>query len=249
MAIDKIPTFSQVSRDNASDGHERVDRKLKAEAAPARDARVDEVSKLYEKQFLNEMVKAMRSTVSYSDTSKPSMAENIYRDQLDSQYVEVWGEQGGLGFSDIIYNELMEKFQPYLGHDSANKLKMMGDAKVSNRDLSKVSEVKGQETPTPQLPLRVEVKPNNNGTPAKVQSPWDSKVLMQTRIGDQATVVLDHGSGLKSTLMFKGVSNALQPGQVLAKGAPIGTLSPEINSFFWNINAKLGPAPEAALDL
>ena len=77
-----------------------------------REPQVDMVAKLYEKQFLREMVKAMRSTVSFSEMTKPSMAEDIFRSQLDEQYVEAWGDKGGIGLGDIIYESLMDRLSP-----------------------------------------------------------------------------------------------------------------------------------------
>lgn len=74
-----------------------------------RDVRVLEAAKMYEKYFLGQMMKAMRSTVAKSDLEKPSMGEGIYREQLDDQYVDSWGERGGIGLADMIHDELLGK--------------------------------------------------------------------------------------------------------------------------------------------
>lgn len=76
-----------------------------------------EVADLYEKQFLGEMMKAMRGTAGEGkDQLIPvSQAEKIYKEQLDQQYVEQWGANGGVGMSDMIYNQLIEKYGPQLG--------------------------------------------------------------------------------------------------------------------------------------
>src|SRR4051812_7776266 len=79
--------------------------------------RLREAAKLYEEQFLGEMVKAMRKTVSESDFLKPGMGEKIYRDQLDQQYVENWADQGGIGLADLI----VEQFQSNQGQGPAKK--------------------------------------------------------------------------------------------------------------------------------
>jgi Rod binding domain-containing protein len=77
------------------------------------EKKMHEVADLYEKQFLGEMVKAMRSTVSYSAYSQPSMAEQIYRDKMYEEYVQNWSKKGGVGFSKIIYQQLLERYSPY----------------------------------------------------------------------------------------------------------------------------------------
>lgn len=69
-------------------------------------------SKMYEKQFLQEMMRAMRKTVEHSEFSKPSMAERIYQDEMYEQYTEQWVENGGNGLADKIYSELKEKILP-----------------------------------------------------------------------------------------------------------------------------------------
>lgn len=86
--------------------------KARLQPAPSLDDKLKEVSKLYERQFLQEMVKAMRSTVDHSEFSKPSMAENIYKDQLFDQYAEQWVESGGNGLAKQIYDELKDKILP-----------------------------------------------------------------------------------------------------------------------------------------
>lgn len=77
--------------------------------ADGRDPRVMNAAKMYERYFLGQMMKAMRSTVAKSELEKPSMGENIYREQLDDQYVESWSERGGIGLADMIHDELVGK--------------------------------------------------------------------------------------------------------------------------------------------
>ena len=69
-----------------------------------------EVAQLYEKHFMREMMKAMRSTVPDSNFIKQNQGEKIFREQLDQEYVEKWGDHGGIGLSDMIYNQLIEKY-------------------------------------------------------------------------------------------------------------------------------------------
>jgi flagellar protein FlgJ len=87
----------------------------KSEMMPTRkiqsntDEQIRQAAELYETQFMNEMVKAMRKTVPESEFMAPSMAQKIYREQLDSQNVEAWVERGGIGLADIIEQQIREK--------------------------------------------------------------------------------------------------------------------------------------------
>lgn len=247
-SVGRIGSTGGVSRDTPSGGHDVVDRKFsqelaelggnsaRADAKPARNQKVDEVAKMYEKQFLREMVKAMRGTVSFSDTTKPNMAENIYREQLDNEYVESWGENGGIGLSDVIYEQLMDRYFD----GGAKSLKQQGGIQLSDRDVLKVSRMRNESLESPvskQVPLKVELKQSADGTAAQVKAPWDGDVVAKTRLDGRTAVTLDHGPGVRSTLIFDGVPGAdVQPGARIEKGRTVGVLSPEINSFFWNLN-------------
>ncbi len=70
---------------------------------------------MYEKQFLREMMKAMRSTVTSSELLPVSPGERIYREELDNEYAEKWGDAGGIGLSGMIFEQLKQKFGPLLG--------------------------------------------------------------------------------------------------------------------------------------
>jgi Rod binding domain-containing protein len=79
---------------------------------PSLDDQLKSAAKMYERQFLEEMMKSMKKTVSHSEITKPSMAENIYTDEMYSQYADKWTESGGNGLADVIYKELKEKILP-----------------------------------------------------------------------------------------------------------------------------------------
>jgi len=75
------------------------------------EAKLREGAKMYEQYFLHDMVKAMRKTVT-PGFAQPSYGEKIYREQLDSRYVEAWAKKGGVGMADVIYNQLHERYFP-----------------------------------------------------------------------------------------------------------------------------------------
>ncbi|MES2963559.1 MAG: rod-binding protein [Bdellovibrionota bacterium] len=247
MSINRIGAAGGVSRERASAGHEQIAKSDARELEPQRNGKVDEVAKLYEKQFLREMFKAMRSTV--TPTNEPSMAENIYRSQLDEQYVDAWGEKGGIGLSNMIYDQIMER---YFGQGAAQGLKKQGPVALTDRDVVSVARVNHQSSstgasagPNGQVPLQIEVKPSETGAPAKIQAPWDATVLQATKLeGGKQAVTLQHGEGLRSTLVFDGVTSAeTKVGEKIAKGQTLGVLSPESKSFLWNLNQPGGRQP------
>lgn len=74
------------------------------------ERQVRDVAKLYEGQFLRELVRQMRGTVPDSGLIEQSMGEKIYREELDNQYVESWVNEGGIGLADLIYDQILEKY-------------------------------------------------------------------------------------------------------------------------------------------
>lgn len=62
------------------------------------EEKLRQVSDYYEKQFMREMLKSMRSTISESGLVKTNQAEKIFRDQLDDEYVDQWNQKGGFRF-------------------------------------------------------------------------------------------------------------------------------------------------------
>lgn len=79
---------------------------------PTLDQQLKKAAKMYEQQFLQEMMNAMNSTVDAMRANPQSMAEKIYKAELDQQYTEQWVENGGNGLADQIYRELKEKLMP-----------------------------------------------------------------------------------------------------------------------------------------
>ncbi len=73
-----------------------------------------EASQAYEKYFLDEMVKAMRSTVPKNEgLIKSNFAEDLYRENLDQEYVKTWSESGGVGLSDLIFDQLKAQIEGF----------------------------------------------------------------------------------------------------------------------------------------
>ena len=73
------------------------------------EARLREVSKKMEAQFLNTLVKAMEKTVP-RENNKQNMVSMMFSGVMS----KAMAEQGGIGMADFIYNSLKDKENPDL---------------------------------------------------------------------------------------------------------------------------------------
>ena len=75
-----------------------------------RDEKMLEAAKGFENQFVRQMITEMRKTVPKSELVDETMADDIYRDQLDNQYANMWVNNGGIGLADMIYQQLQDRY-------------------------------------------------------------------------------------------------------------------------------------------
>ena len=223
--------------------------------AKAQDAKLREVAELYEEQFLREMVKAMRGTVPEGGLVKTSQGEQIYREQLDQNYVEQWGKRGGLGLQEIIYKQLMEKFGQKMGLRAMQAQPKGPIALDEKSKLQNPFAVKRAETlSADQLRLEFQKAALSSNQPQSLQAPWSGSVLGAKQINPNEYVLeMAHDNGLKSQFVFRGslANSVLEPSSASPKsvqaGDTIGLLSPEAKSFFWTVSAKPGEQPAASI--
>lgn len=195
------------------------------------DQKLKKASQMYEEQFLRQMVKAMRSSVSHSKLTKPSMGENIYRQQLDEKTVDTWVKRGGVGFGDMIYNDLVEKFYPMLGD---RKVKNVRPANLSDRfqgvSRSLTSKAQGKHT------FNLNMAAQKAAGKSYLQLPWQGTLEKQFEMPDgQKVAMFSHPFGLKSTFVFQG---QVEPGllnKTLSEGENFAQLGPESQSLTWQI--------------
>ena len=184
------------------------------------DNQLREASRLYEQQFLGEMVKAMRSTVHEGEGIMPTnMAHNIFREQLDQKTVEEWSHRGGVGLAEIIYKQVKEKYFP-----SAPPPKLpMGAVPVPD-GTGKSSEPKFQlKMEESQFRLRKDPNWDYQGS-LKVQSPWEGKITHAQQDGPWSTIRVEHPFGASTILGFNG-SNHAKIGDFVEAGQKLGDLS------------------------
>src|SRR3954466_11813599 len=120
MSIGKINSIDTINRDTplVETNRDNLVRPRTAEGTKRDNKQLMDASKMYEHHFLQEMVKAMRSTVQESDLNSGGIGDKIYKDQLDDKYVESWSDQGGIGLANMIYDDMMEKYiNRYRGDD------------------------------------------------------------------------------------------------------------------------------------
>lgn len=209
------------------------------------DQKLQHVSKLYEKQFLREMMKAMRGTVSEGGFMPANHAEKIFRGQLDEEYVEKWGDNGGIGLSKMIHEQLLEKLGPALGIRPAPQ-RPIGPIRVDARSME-------------HNPLKVRTADSGSVKPSRVMveydlqksaledrsisAPWAGTILGVKKLNDDENLIeMSHVNGLKSQMVFRGLmekelqSPQLMSGTAIEAGQRLGLLSPEAKSFFWNVD-------------
>lgn len=76
------------------------------------DPRMMEAAKSFENQFLRFMIKEMRKAPQGDGLVPESMGEGIFKEELDNNYVDTWVDQGGVGLSQVIYDNLVERYGP-----------------------------------------------------------------------------------------------------------------------------------------
>lgn len=84
-----------------------VETALPAKEKLPENPQLRQVAKGFEAIFVNQMVGAMRKTVTKNDFIPESHAEKVYQGMLDSEYSQRMAESGHLGLSNLIYEHLL----------------------------------------------------------------------------------------------------------------------------------------------
>jgi peptidoglycan hydrolase FlgJ len=202
------------------------------------DDKLKDASKMYEKMFLREMMKAMRSTVHESGFIKQNQAEKIFRDELDAETVDNWAEsRGGVGMADLIYNNLLEKYGAQLGIRQAIEKPKGPIAFNEKSELHRVSRAPavGQSEKN-DMTLKFDLE---KGANRSLLMPWNGTLTEKQDLGEGTSMLgFDYESGFRGRLVFRGQSERLNLGQSVKAGEPLASLSPEAKSFFWTIDLK-----------
>jgi flagellar protein FlgJ len=200
-----------------------------------------EVSQLYEKHFMREMMKAMRATVPDSNFIKQNQGEKIFRSQLDEEYVEKWGDRGGIGLSDLIYNQLVEKYGPSMGLAKPLE-KAQGPLPLDEKSNFPRATVNIKEKSSTQTQLQFDLGPSKNGAASgrELRAPWSGYLIKKIQLApDEWALEMNHGNGLNSQFSFRGTPVEGPLGQAVQPGERIGLLSPDSTQFNWNLRTQL----------
>ncbi|OQW50370.1 MAG: hypothetical protein A4S09_00835 [Proteobacteria bacterium SG_bin7] len=185
-----------------------------------RDPKIMRAAQMYETQFLREMVRAMRKTVNESAIIKTNMAEKIFREQLDDEYVDQWvNVKGGVGLSNLIYDQIVDRYGQQLGIQKPN-------GPLNQKNEIKLKSLKPTDTKGMSIKLK--------GDQASVHSPWSGKVAQSFRTPDGLqTVKINHPNGLNSLLRFMGETDEHLNGKQVNAGDIVGSTAGLLE---WAIN-------------
>lgn len=220
------------------------------------DQKLKDAAQMYEQHFLGEMVKAMRQSVSTSDLVESNMGQKIYEGQLDQQYVEQWSNAGGVGLSDLIYQNIKERYFPAHTMTRVAPGEVVPTQKnvemypIKNSDVGAPASAKALENlsgsnpatfgPSTHLKIKIDKTQSSND----VNSPAEGVVVSHAQLtGGFNQIVIDHLNGTTSQLLYSGQPTALS-GQNVRTGQKIAQLNPQSTEVEWLLRSQ--PESKAA---
>lgn len=189
-----------------------------------REPRVMEAAKMYEIYFLNQMMKAMRGTVQYSDKSKPSMGEGIYREQLDDQYVNTWADQGGVGLAELIHDDMVGKW---------NTIKEMKEKKkaghkpmpLTDRDVLGLRNLPSTRAGEQRVLVSLGTINSPKDPPNQVKVPWECDVESVNSTDGKTSLRVRTLDGRSVVIAWDGVPVFVRSGDHLKPSQTVGELA------------------------
>lgn len=212
---------------------------LKEKSNKVTEEKLREVADLYENHFIREMMKQMRSTVHESGFIKQNNAEKIFRGQLDDQYADQWGKAGGIGLSNLIHDQLMEKFGEKLGLRAPID-KPQGPINLDHKAV--FSGAVGQLKNIENEPVTFKFQPPEHEQ-LQLKSPWAGTLLDKKYMElDQMQFRIKHDNGLESLILTRGTGlgpeQKLSPGDTIKAGQQLGWLS-AASPLFWTVRPNV----------
>lgn len=205
------------------------------------DQKIRDVAQQYEKHFLRELMKSMRSTVSDGGLVEKSQAEKIFSEQLDEQYVDQWGNSGGIGLADMIHKQLIEKFGVQMGI-KAPLNGMRGPIPLQPRD----KEALGFKTTAGVDSLSFKFK-DLSKSPRDLTNPFDGVVTGMEQKDGESLLSIEHQNGFNSLLKFPTPMASLTTdanvavtkiGDFVPAGQSLGQWASKLGDLDW----EFGPA-------
>ncbi|MGE4133413.1 MAG: rod-binding protein [Bdellovibrionales bacterium] len=205
------------------------------------DQQLRQAAKMYESHFLNEMVKAMRSTVQRDGgIMQPNFAEKIFSEQLDQQYVQGWSESGGVGLADMIYDQVRERYMESSKQKWTHPKGPLPLAPAQDiKELAPANSIRVKSLPGVKgagLGVRMEVMEPGQAAYDAI-APLSGEVLEMKGLGEGWQMVqLDHGRGVRSELTFPGAMTELGAGTRVEAGQKLGVLDSGRPVLAWNLD-------------
>lgn len=202
------------------------------------EAKIREVADMYEKYFMKEMMRNMRSTVQEGGFLKANNAEKIFQEQLDDEYSTQANQRGGFGISELIYQQLTEKFGAQLGIPAQKMDKIHGPIPTDKK--IKLEELINSPQQSTYLLHPAQAANEKNVT---VQSPWAGVLQNKNRLeGDKTSYSIKHDNGLESLILTQGAPSEetrhLSPGDKLEAGQPLG-LASQASPLVWTVKSSV----------
>lgn len=196
------------------------------------DQKFKDVAKLYEKQFMREMVKAMRSTIHESNFVPANTAEKIFREQLDDEYVDKWSDRGGVGFADLIYNQLIEKYGSVIGQKVTRP---KGPIALTEKGMTSVK-FESFRPPGNADQMNLKLMPSHSQWPSsEIVSPWSGVLRRNLNLEDgQKVLEVDHSNGVLGQYVFRGTSS-LPIGSEIGAGQTMGEMQADSKAMYWSL--------------
>lgn len=195
-----------------------------------------EVADMYEKHFIKEMMKQMKATLPENGLIKKNNAEDIFQDQLDDQYSSEWNKRGGFGISDMMYEQLTQRFG-----SKENPLEKPAGP-IEFQKPSKMIKIPNSNEHTYQIqPLENSDSSENKNI--DVQSPW-AGVLQNKNVmdADKTSYRIKHDNGLESLILIHGGPTAetrhLSQGDQIQAGGILGKAN-GTSPLFWTIKKSV----------
>jgi peptidoglycan hydrolase FlgJ len=190
------------------------------------DQKIMEAAKMYEQQFMQEMQKAMNKTV--VPTEKKSMAQEIFKGQLDQQYLQKWSDNGGVGLADMIYTQIKDR---YFG-GGRGLPKPSGPLPIAPKNVIPHNDDKSLN-----FKIEAEAKSGVDGQDlSMITSPWDGTVKTKARVGNINLITLQHEDGINSRIAFAGPPSSLGEGAAVPAGETLGFLGSGEDQVQWRIS-------------
>lgn len=207
---------------------------LKERSTEVSQEKLKEVSDMYEKYFIKEMMKQMKKTVSDgTGMFKKNNAEKIFQDRLDDEYSAEWNKQGSFGLSQLIYEQLDGRF------GEAAKAKKLIQKPEGPIELNQKSEVKNLNSTGD---FSLQINSNHDGVSQAVKTPWAGTLQSKdTMDGDLTVYRIKHDNGLESLISIQGAagenSRFLTKGDYLQAGDELGRAA-VTSPLFWTVRAN-----------